>query len=646
MNNIFQRCQIFLSRYINFFFVAVCFLWIKTYLAQLTQFNLGIASPYQHLLLFINPLGSTFLFLGIAFFLKGRKKYIWLLVIYFLLSALLYGNILYYRFFSDYITLPTLTQTKNAGEIGSSVVSLIKSYDFLFFIDFIILVVLLAFKFVKMDHHDMNPKFVMAYFTLTLTILCGNLGLAEIDRPELLTRGFDRNYIVKYIGLYNYTLYDAVQSTSASAQRVFADSNDITEVYNYTKSNYAKPNPKYFGSGKGMNVIYYHLESFQNFLIHYKLNGEEVTPFLNSLTKDKNTIYFDNFFHQTAHGKTSDAEFMLENSLYGLPQGSAYMLKGLNTYQAAPAILGQQGYTSAVFHGNAGSFWNRDQIYKSFGYDKFFDASYYKINPEDAAQYGMMDKPFLKQSIPMLESLHQPFYAKLLTVTNHFPFPINKKDTTIAPANTDVQYVNTYFQTARYADEALKQFFAYLKSSGLYDHTIVIMYGDHYGISKDNDKQMGQILGKEITPFDDTGLQRVPLFLHVPGIKGGVNHEYGGQIDVLPTLLHLLGIDSNKYVQFGTDLLSKQHDDLIPFRNGDFVSSTIMSIDGQFYDSKTGLELGNEKLAEAQKDQEIVEEKLSLSDKVVNGDLLRFYTPKGFIPVDRTKYNYKKSDSQ
>ena len=51
----------------------------------------------------------------------------------------------------------------------------------------------------------------------------------------------------------------------------------------------------------------------------------------------------------------------------------------------------------------------------------------------------------------------------------------------------------------------------------------------------------------------------------VPGIEGGVNHEYSGQIDILPTLLHLLGTDTKNYVQFGTDLLSEQHDELIPF---------------------------------------------------------------------------------
>ena len=118
---------------------------------------------------------------------------------------------------------------------------------------------------------------------------------------------------------------------------------------------------------------------------------------------------------------------------------------------------------------------------------------------------------------------------------------------------------------------------------------------------------------------------------------------YGGQIDILPTLLHLLGIDSKDYVQFGTDLLSEQHDELIPFRNGDFVSPTITSIDGKFYDSTTGIELDKDKIEEAKKYQDSVENKLSLSDKVVNGDLLRFYTPEDFIPVDRTQYNYNES---
>ncbi|MDC9221331.1 LTA synthase family protein, partial [Clostridioides difficile] len=161
----------------------------------------------------------------------------------------------------------------------------------------------------------------------------------------------------------------AVKSTESSTQRALADSSDVTEVLNYTKSKYAAPNPEYFGKAKGKNVIYIHLESFQQFLVNYKLNGEEVTPFINSFFKDQNTLTLTNFFHQTGQGKTADPEMLLENSLYGLPQGSAFTTKGQNTYESASAILGQQGYTSAVFHGNYKSFWNRDEIYKQFGYD-------------------------------------------------------------------------------------------------------------------------------------------------------------------------------------------------------------------------------------------------------------------------------------
>jgi lipoteichoic acid synthase len=646
MNNFMQKAQAILNKYIGFFFLAVFFLWMKTYIIQLTQFDLGIENSLQKFLLFINPIGSSILFLGFAFFFKGRKKYVSLIVIDFLLSFLLYSNVLYYRFFNDFITLPTLTQTQNFGDVSTSVGSLLKPYDFLFFIDILVLIALLAFRNVKIEKIEIGRRKVAALFLFALAISTANLGLAEADRPQLLTRGFDRNYIVKYLGMYNYTIYDAVQSTKASAQRVMADSNDITEVINFTQSNYAEPNPAYFGAGKGMNVIYLHLESMQNFLINYELNGEEVTPFLNSLTKDKNTLYFDNFFHQTAQGKTSDAEFMLENSLFGLPQGSAFTTKGLNTYQAAPAILGAQGYSSAVFHGNSGSFWNRSEIYKSFGYNHFFDSDYYQMNQEDLAEYGLMDKPFFHETIPMLGSLPEPFYTKFITVSNHFPYPLAEDKATIAKHTTGDKSVDSYFQTARYADEALEQFFAYLKETGLLDRSVIIMYGDHYGISENHNKAMAQVLGKEITQFESAGLQRVPLFIRVPGMEGGVHHTYGGQTDILPTLLHLLGMDTKDYVQFGTDLLSQQHDELVPFRNGDFVSPVITSVDGKFYNSVTGLELEPKKTEDAIKYQESVEHKLALSDKVVNGDLLRFYTPDHFTPVDRSKYDYTPSEEE
>jgi len=643
MKNLLSKKDNLLNNFLGIYLLAVLMLWIKTYITQTTQFDLGVEGFLQQFLLLINPLGSALLFLGISFLFRGKRKYTSLVVVYTLMSILLYSNVVYYRFFSDFITLPTVFQSQNFGDLGSSVLSLIKPYDILFFVDVFVMFYLRFSKKIQKETNRFGYKKAMTIIACALVVSFLNLGLAEADRPQLLSRGFDRNYIVKYLGIYNYTIYDSVETVKASSQRALADSSDVTEVINYTKSNYAKPNAEYFGAAKGMNVIYLHLESFQNFMIDYKLNGEEVTPFLNSLAKDENTMYFDNFFHQTGQGKTSDAEFMLENSLFGLPQGSAYITKAQNTYQAAPSILKDYGYTSAVFHGNNGSFWNRNEIYKSFGFDYFFDASYYDTSSsENMAEYGLLDKPFFEQSESLLSSLPQPFYTKFITVGNHFPYQMNQDLVTIDKAATGDTSVDSYFQTARYADEAIEQMFNQLKESGLYDNSMIVLYGDHYGISDNHNDAMEQVIGKEITPYESANLQRVPLLIHVPGMQGETNHTYGGQTDLLPTLLHLLGVDTQKFVQFGSDLLSKEHDEVVPFRNGGFVSPTIYSVNGKYYDNKTGLLLDDSQLEFAKTIKDEVDHKLELSDKVVNGDLLRFYTPTGYTPVDPSQYNYSK----
>ncbi len=631
-----------MNNYMPIFLLAVVMLWAKTYISQKTQFTLEVEGGLQEFLLLINPLGSALLLLSLSLFFKGARKYWVLLSIYLGMSILLYANIVYYRFFSDFITLPTLFQTQNFGDLGGSVLTLIQPLDILFFADVLLLGALILSKRMEKDMRTIKKRMALPLIAAALLISLFNLSLAESDRPDLLTRGFDRTYIVKYLGMYNYALYDTVESLKASSQRVMADSDDNTEVLNYTKSNYASPNEAYFGAAEGMNVIYLHLESFQTFLIDYELDGQEVTPFLNSMVDDQNTMYFDNFFHQTAQGKTSDAEFMLENSLFGLPKGSAFITKGQNTYQAAPAILKEEGYTSAVFHGNNGTFWNRSEIYKSFGYDHFFDIeSYPDTTQADMAEYGLMDKPFFEQSAPLLESLPEPFYTKFITVAHHFPYKMDQQMATIEKGTTGDASVDNYFQTARYADEAIKQFFEQLEASGLADNTMIIMYGDHYGISDNHNEAMAEVLSKDITPVENAKLQRVPLFIHVPGMDGGLNDTYGGQIDLLPTVLHLLGVDTQNYVHFGTDLLSEEHEELVMFRNGDYVSPEAYSIGETFYDPDSGLPLEEGQLEEAEMLKQRGRYELQLSDGVVNGDLLRFYTPVGFTPVDPADYYYQ-----
>src|SRR5699024_815386 len=558
------------------------------------------------------------------------------------MTFILYANVVFYRFNSDFITVATMLQTSNFSSLGTSIASLVYWHDILYIIPIVFLITLYFKSKHQWDLSRIKLRKSVGVVTAGVLLFFVNLGLAEIDRPQLLERTFDRNYLVKYLGTYNFMIYDAIQSFQSSTQRVLADSSDITEVENYTNSKYAEPNPEYFGTGEGKNIIKIHLESFQSFLIDFELHGEEVTPFINSIVRDEEYTYFDNFFHQTEQGKTADAELTMDTSLYGLPQGAAFVTHGDNTYQSLPAILEQQqDYTSAVFHGDGKSFWNRDEVYSHFGVNDFYYDVFYDMNEDNVINYGLKDKPFFEESIPILEQMEEPFYAHMMTLTHHHPFILDEGDETIDPAETSSATVNRYFQSARYLDEALEQFFEDLKEAGLYEDSIIMLYGDHYGISDNHSRAMGDLLDEDITSLKYAELQRVPFIIRIPGVEGqGVNHNYSGMVDAMPTLLHILGIDAKDYIVFGTDMFSEDHKDFVPFRKGDFMTEDYSKVNGIYYDNETKEEI-EEPTEEMEELNEKVLRELELSDKVLNGDLLRYYQPNtDWEPVDPEDYDY------
>ena len=648
------------NKRLGFFTLLIVLMWLKNMLAYTLDFHLSLENALQHFILIINPIATTLLLLSVGLYVRRKKPaYITMMVIYFIMTALLFSNAVYYREFTDFITINTMLGAgKVASGLGESAIKLFRPYDILYWIDFILLVFALATKRIKMDETPVRARMAFAFSTLAVMIFSGNLFLAESDRPELLTRTFSRDYLVKYLGINAFTAYDGVQTYKTTQVRAQASATDMDEVAEYVKGHYAKPNDQYFGLAKGRNVIYIHLESTQQFLIDYKLKDEngvehEVMPFINSLYHSNSTFSFSNFFHQVKAGKTSDSETLFENSLFGLNQGALFtQLGGKNTFEAAPNILKQtQGYTSAVFHGNSGTFWNRNETYKHLGYDYFFDASYYNVTEDNSFQYGLNDKPFFQQSVKYLEHLQQPFYTKFIAVSNHYPYSQLSGDETGFPlAQTKDETINSYFSTANYMDTAVHEFFDYLKQSGLYDNSIIILYGDHYGISNARNKELAQLLGKDRdtwSNFDNAQVQRVPYMIHIPGMtQGKIIDTYGGQVDALPTLLHLLGVDTQNYIQLGQDLFSPDHKQLVAFRDGDFVTPNYTYYGGVLYDNKTGEEItepSEELKKQIDADKDAVSNQLSTSDKINNGDLLRFYTKSGLKAINPDDYNYLKN---
>ena len=604
--------------------VAVVASWLKTYITYKTSFNMAIDNVMQEFILFINPLCFLLFIYGFSMYMKTWKGTVrYLLITSTIMTIILYANVVFYRFYSDFITLPVLFQTNNFGDLGSSVLSSLRIHDPLYFAD--ILIIWFAAK--KLGEPAVKaavrPMFRRIYFVGTAALLVLNLGLAETERPQLLTRSFDRELLVKNLGMYNYHLYDIYIQSKSHAQRALADGTELTEIENYTSANHAEPDPEMFGVAEGRNVIVVSMESLQTFVINNDMNGHEVTPFLNSLTQDEDTFYFPNFYHQTGLGKTSDSEFLVENSLYPLSGGAVFFTHGGNTYNSMAEKLGDNGYYTNVMHPNGKSFWNRDMMYKALEVDHFYDIESYSVGEGDAVNWGMKDIPFFEQSADLMAEMPQPFYSRMITLTNHYPFTLDEEDKYIPEYDSNSRTLNRYFQTVRYMDEALKSFFDDLKEKGLYDNSIIVMYGDHYGISENHNKAMSKYLGEEVTPLVSAELQKVPMFIHIPGYGQGETVEtLAGQIDLRPTLLHLMGIDTKEDLQFGTDIFSPEHDEFVIFRDGRFITPENIYAGEMCYDLSTR-EAGDP--AACEEGMQKVQQELKYSDMIINGDLLRFY---------------------
>lgn len=652
----------FMSTRLGFVLTLLLLYWFKTMWAYTVDFNLDIQGSYQTFLAVINPLPISLLLIGLALYVKRTKLFYSLAFgIYLLLFVWLISNSIYYREFTDFVTVNTmLASSKVSAGLGAAALELFRPWDVIYILDFPILAFFFLKKWIRMDNRPFNKRASFAVTSLSAMLFSANLFLAEIDRPELLTRGFSNYYVVRALGLPAFLGYSANQTYAANKERSKASEADLKPVEEYIQQHYAKPNPEYFGMAKGRNVIYIHLESFQQFLIDYKLNVNdkeyEVTPFLNSLYHSNETFAFSNVFNQVKAGKTSDAETMIETGLFGLNQGS-FMVNygGTNTQQAAPFILFKNGYnSSAVFHGNAGSFWNRNTAYKQWGYNYFFDASYFtKQNSSNSFQYGLNDKYMLRDSIKYLERLQQPFYTKFITVSNHYPYTtsLSGDDLGFPLAKTQDETINGYFATANYLDSSIKAFFDYLKESGLYKNSIIVLYGDHYGISNSRNPSLAPLLDKNSetwSSYDNAMLQRVPYMVVVPGMdKGRIIDTYGGEIDMLPTLEHLLGIDSQKFLQVGQDMLSPDHNQIVAFRSANyFVTPEYTSYSGRTYYTKTGDEITNpddKTKADLDKIREAANLQLKISDSIQTGDLLRFFKGDDLGKVNPDDYSYTNS---
>lgn len=524
------------------------------YLQSGTGLNTAVTDPSINFRMAIVTIASVLIITGAILLFSNKKRYILLMIVDILLSVLLMFDIIYFRYYKNVLTVPCIAQLGLVGSTGDSISSLFKLNDLVFFADIIPLVIILVMiclargnkLFVKLK---LNVRLAISLFLIavgTVTMVWFNDGIGKgVFR-------FDNNYAVKRMGVFYSHCQDVGQFFT---NIVFGDKSlnddEISQITDFLRDplrNTENTANGYTGTQAGKNLVIIQLEAIQNFLLFSEINGHEVTPNLNRLANE--SLYFKNTFFQIAGGNTSDAEFVINNSLYPAGKGSVYFLHPSNRYHSLPLIMKNEGYKTIAAHANDADFWNRRVMYGNIGFDNYYIDEDYDL--DEIVGWGLSDVSFFRQTLDKLKG-EDPFYAFLITLSSHHPYAMFNNyefDT----GKYEGTMMGNYLKASHYLDKSIGAFFEQLKEDGLDKDTLVVIVGDHFGMTKDDFGMVADYLGVPDNPYEWIMNQEVPLIIHGDGIEPAVIEKICAQVDIMPTIANLMGLDSP--YTLGKDLLS------------------------------------------------------------------------------------------
>jgi len=253
-------------------------------------------------------------------------------------------------------------------------------------------------------------------------------------------------------------------------------------------------------------------------------------------------------------------------------------------------------------HGNDSNFWNRNVMHPNMGFDNFFSKENYVI--DETIGLGLSDKSFFHQSVDVINNIKNsydgPFYAHMITLTNHTPFSdtnlMEEFDTSIK-VNIDGNvvernYINgtvlgNYFRSTHYADAAIGEFIEELDKEGLLENTVIVIYGDHdaridyqyYNYFYNYDPYSDTVLNKNDEGYTLYNEYTYELDRKVPFIIWTKDKDFSleidmpmGMVDAMPTIGNMFNFYSE--YQMGHDVLSLK-ENMVVFNDGAYLTDKI-----------------------------------------------------------------------
>lgn len=505
------------------------------------------------------------------------------IVVMALLDVLLVANLMYFRTYYSAIPASSYLEAGNLADFKASVTDSLRWADIVLPL-ITIATAVMAFRYKTTKRQPLTAVLKwwaapLAGFALLLTgvNLCKggfHKSLRSVRQSAYLCSADAPIFSV--FGCIWYDITDAAEPITPEKQ---------AEIERWLASQ-PKHQPADSVTEKRSNLLIVFAESLESWVLEKKVDGKEITPCLNSLLKEKSTLYAPNVLTQVKGGRSIDTQLMICSGLLPLMSGTYSSLYYDNTfYTLQKAMRGLKHSRSYLLTIDKVSTWNQGAVARSFGTDTIISYHDFKMTEAFGTHKRIGDASFFQQCREKIErgEVWKPgesVYMQFVTYSGHAPFKLPDHLRTITFPASIPEKAADYMTTAHYTDKAIGDFVAYLKTLPQYKETIVVIVGDHEGLASyrqelvDNPACRGLVSDKQLTPF---------IVLNSP--VGMRYDKFMGQIDIYPTLLNLMQLDAYRWHGLGQSILD-------PRKQGVAVGS-VMNVEG------TGSDKEVERLKEA-----------------------------------------------
>ena len=431
--------------------------------------------------------------------------------------------------------------------------------------------------------HGLNRKAIC--LTVPVLLLC--LGLMQVlvftgergigSAYSYYTQVNEIKGSVKSFGLLTADVLDAGRLAARKIDQTIrndADEEAIAELDAWFAERQPQRTNEKTGIFKGKNLILITAESFTDFAV-----SETYTPTLYRLQNEG--FRFENYYNPVWGVSTSDGEYL---NLVGLIPESGVWSMTESAKNALPFTLAHQfaklGYQAKAYHDHSIKFYHRTKTHPNLGYD--FDGqggSYEFTHTWPESDLEMVDQTTADFLTPDAEGNIQPFHVYYLTVSGHMEYNFwdqqmsikHQEDVADMPVS---ETCKAYMAANMEFDQAVELLLQRLDEAGALQDTVIAIAGDHYPYAL-KDEQIAElkryVTGREL----DNAYEkfRSSLIIWTPGMQAETVEKVGSNLDILPTLINLFGLDqtSGKYLM-GQDLFDTNREGLAVFEDQTWIT--------------------------------------------------------------------------